>query len=681
MNHLGWWRNRETVAADTSVVSLVVSRRSRARLSPNGLFKCAWEVAMRVAPKTWVGAGLTLVALLACDPEVIVYERKAPEQTLGLPCLIDSECSSGRCEAGVCAVNECETDDDCRDDEICNPITHTCEPVSNYACGPGQSPMVEASPTTVHLNTVTVGETAEAAVTITNIGECLLSIEQAQLASGSSAALSCSNCSASDYPKSVPPGHSVMVNLLYAPQQEQQDSGHLLVRTDDPSLSDGIVDVGIDGEALGHARLSIEPGLIEFGNVAINDPPATQSVTVTNVGAGTLELSRIFVDPPVTSQMAVDPEVGPVDAPITLLANQQQTFTVTYDPTNLAAANAVLYVFSNDLSRTCASDTTNTPGVACVELTGDSRGPPAINVSHTLIDFGNHTLGESAAEMITISNNGQSDLSIQVSMTALSSTDFRYTPPSAALIPPGSTAFLNVIYEASQLNTVNGTLQIQSNDPNAALSNVGLTGFGVSPYNNDVLKVEMTFENGDNGFFGNDFRDVNLYMESPYGEIVDKATPNPDWTHGGGNDQANFGHPQWSAIGVAEEPERIILFDAHEDAYGTFNVCAFYREDCASIPTDLLAGLLGIGVSALLSGITEGLITPDSGDVADFISNNCWDHASSQVLFSTFVNGVQVAQTSARLGGSGDYSCPVAIQRINGLYCVPGAADQPAGCP
>jgi hypothetical protein len=170
-------------------------------------------------------------------------------------------------------------------------------------------------------------------------------------------------------------------------------------------------------------------------------------------------------------------------------------------------------------------------------------------------------------------------------------------------------------------------------------------------------------------------------MESPYGEIVDKQNPTPDWTHGGANDQTNFGHPVWSAIGVQEEPERVILFDAHEDAYGTFKACAHYREDCASIPTDLLAGLLGITVSALLSGLTEGIISPDSQDVAEFIQNNCWDHESSRAQISTFVNGVQVAQTSTNLGGKGDYTCPVTVQRINGLYCVSGAQPPQAGCP
>ncbi len=378
----------------------------------------------------WLVPFAALAALAGCDPEVIIYEKEPAERDLGLPCVLDSECSTGRCMAGVCSVNECETDEDCREDEICNPITHTCEPISNYACGPGQSPILQLEITAVDFGTVTVGESSVDSVTLNNIGDCLLTVEQAQLDNLSSdPAFSCDNCGADQYPKAIPPGHYVTVNLSFTPPAEQTYAGNLLVRTDDPSLSDGLATIGLSGEGLGHARMSIDPVLVDFGNVLPNDPAVTQVITVTNVGAGTLELSRAFIDPPLTSGMTVSPEVGPLDSPLELIANQTQEFTVTYDPTGLSAANAVLYLFSNDLTRTCASDSTSTAGVGCVEFSGDSRGPPAIQVSHASIDFGQMNLGQSAAEMVTISNNGQSDLDIQVSMTVLSSTDFRYTPP------------------------------------------------------------------------------------------------------------------------------------------------------------------------------------------------------------------------------------------------------------
>jgi hypothetical protein len=170
-------------------------------------------------------------------------------------------------------------------------------------------------------------------------------------------------------------------------------------------------------------------------------------------------------------------------------------------------------------------------------------------------------------------------------------------------------------------------------------------------------------------------------MESPFSQLVDEAHPNPDWTNGGTNDQTNFGHPVWSSIGVLQEPERVILFDAHEDATGNFLGCVTYREDCASIPSELIAALLGISVSVLISGLTEGIINPDAGTIAEFIANNCWDHSPSQAHIATFVNGLQVADTSVALGVKGNSACPVTVQRINGLYCAQGASPPQPGCP
>lgn len=638
------------------------------------------------------GMSLGLAALFAaavgCDPEVIIYEKPADKHTLGSPCFIDTECGSGRCSAGVCIVNECETDEDCRDDEICNPITHTCEPIDQYACAQGMTPILQLDQTSIDFGTVVVGLTQETTVRVNNIGDCLLTVDQAQIDTQvSDPEITCTNCSAADYPKSVPPGHYVEIKLGFAPDLEQSYSAKLVIRADDPSLTNGLIEVMISGEGLGHPRMSLEPALIDFGNVLPNDPAEVREVTVTNVGAGTLRLSRVFLDPPLNTGMTVEPVVSATGNPIDLVANQSQVFTITYDPSALASTDAVLFIFSNDESRVCARDQNNTLGVGCVELKGDSHGPPSISVSATSHDFGQQMLGAAAAWSLVISNGGQSDLNIQVGMTVLSSTDFRYQPPATSIIGPGNSVSMNVFYEPAQIGPVNGTLTLQSNDPAQPLVMVSLTGTGVSPDFNDVLKLEMTFENGDDGFFGNDFRDVDFYLENNFGETVEKSTcppvtaSCPDWTHPSmGSDQFNYGHPVWSAIGVAQEPERVILFDAHEDSMGTFKGCVSYREDCAMIPSDLLAGLLGIGVSALLSGLTEGIITPDSGDVAEFIANNCWDHSSSRAHITTFVNGDPVAETSVSLGSKGDYACPVTVTRAGGKYCVQGASPPQPGC-
>ena len=52
------------------------------------------------------------------------------------------------------------------------------------------------------------------------------------------------------------------------------------------------------------------------------------------------------------------------------------------------------------------------------------------------------------------------------------------------------------------------------------------------------------------------------------------------------------------AVVSEEEPERIILADSRQD--GTYRVMVNYQQDCASLPTDLLAGILGISVEVLI---------------------------------------------------------------------------------
>ena len=111
----------------------------------------------------------------------------------------------------------------------------------------------------------------------------------------------------------------------------------------------------------------------------------------------------------------------------------------------------------------------------------------------------------------------------------------------------------------------------------------------------------MSFENGESGFFGDDLRNVDMSLENPFGQLVNKQQPSPMW--------GGFGNPTWFAFGVSEEPERIILPDAQND--GSYRVILQYVEDCASVPTQLLAGVLGISVSSLTSYLSGGAVNVD----------------------------------------------------------------------
>jgi hypothetical protein len=98
---------------------------------------------------------------------------------------------------------------------------------------------------------------------------------------------------------------------------------------------------------------------------------------------------------------------------------------------------------------------------------------------------------------------------------------------------------------------------------------------------------------------------------------------------------------------------------------------AFYKEDCANIPSGLLANLLGIGGSVLLGllGGAIGLpIAVSPSNIAETIANNCFDHASSQTTVEIKVNGLVVGTPAVRLSQKGS-SCVIAnVRRSNGQF-------------
>ena len=89
----------------------------------------------------------------------------------------------------------------------------------------------------------------------------------------------------------------------------------------------------------------------------------------------------------------------------------------------------------------------------------------------------------------------------------------------------------------------------------------------------------------------------------------------------------------------------------------------------------LLAQLLGMSVSVLLDELSEGTIAPDSQELAGMVTDNCWNHASSQARLKTWVNGVQVASHSVTLSEKGQQVGIDTEALGDGLVVVPRESE------
>ena len=134
------------------------------------------------------------------------------------------------------------------------------------------------------------------------------------------------------------------------------------------------------------------------------------------------------------------------------------------------------------------------------------------------------------------------------------------------------------------------------------LKTVALRGFARGGLFDDVLKLEMTFENADNSWAGNDYRNVDMEVISPSGFSCTKPIPQFQSDGQGGfvvvgnpedpcltwNSFQREGTVDWIALGQYEEPERVLLFGLGQElANGQdFTVRLHYVEDCANIRRD-----------------------------------------------------------------------------------------------
>jgi hypothetical protein len=669
----------------------------------------------------WIGF-IALAWLSACGRNsefIAVDPPPATGRPIGDVCIVDTDCEGGRCVAGVCGTNECAGDDDCRPDEIC--VLGACEPADDFACAPGQAPIISLSTTSVEFPPTPVGETVEEIITVTNIGTCLLTIANASFASGSDSEFACDGCDARTFPQRVPPQRSTDLALRYAPTEAGEKIGVLEISSDDRTAGSvvgdrGIIAVDVHASNDGSPVLVASPIELNFGFVPFSaggvGGTVTNTVELTNRGSGVapLEVTRLFMDRDRQFQVtgvafasgsavvfdSIDPDAPLVIPPYD--ANDPATVVVvsiSFTPDSNANFQDELVI------RTSLGDTET-----AVVAMGSSLGPPAIEVTPTsALVFGGPqmaalTLGTVDFQQVFVRNNGQSDLVVnyQISGGAEAASQFSVTPSFVPAIAPGGSVVLSVFFnpttpsdpvnQQNPATALNAALNITSNDTDPAadvLKVVPLTGYARSSIFDDILTVEMTYENADNSWAGSDFRDVDLVVENQSTGFICQeplyiqAADGTLQIQPGGNycetwsNTANQGSAAWLSLGQFEEPERVILSglgpDNEEGA--RYSVRVFYKEDCANIPTGLLADILGIAGSVLL-GVLGGAvgvpIAVPPENISQTIANNCFDRASSLTTVQLRVTGEVVGSPQVRLGSKGA-SCVIAnFRRDNGQF-------------
>lgn len=541
-------------------------------------------------------------------------------------------------------VPECTGDSQCETGEVCQ--NEQCLLPARLDCpeeGDDRAILL-ANPDPLDFGIVGTEQVVRS-LTLGNTGTCNLQIIRAELEGGANSRFVCASCIEQSFPVRIFPGRGLRFELTVNPGDPGRLEDRLLLVTNDPDNRERYV--SLVAESTGQPALRVDPLSVDFGFVAVGEvaESVVQAINATD-GSANLEVMSAEIDPPDSPAFSVAPmTLLPVTlAPATVDASARAAFTVRYEPPEQMAYAADLVITGKN--------------AAPIRVALSSLGePPQIAVSPMNIDLGSIRLGETAARTITIQNTGRADLVGTTTLQIGSGNDLSL-PQRDLRIAPGGLAEIGVIYEPTRGGSIGDTIIIQTNDPQNPRVLVSVSGTAV-PAAEQVVNVEMTFENDSDSALDKDLRDADLIMESPVGLVVRKASPMGSW--------GAYGAARWSAP-PGDNPERVVLGRVMQD--GEFVVSLSYVEDCSTLPTALTAALLGIGADELVRALSEDQVAIDPTQLASAIQRACAQRSSTTATLVTTVDGAMVDSRQVRLSQKGDLVPALKLRVSNGRFSV-----------
>jgi len=223
--------------------------------------------------------------------------------------------------------------------------------------------------------------------------------------------------------------------------------------------------------------LAVTPQSVSFGNQAIQTTRAAQTVTVTNAGSASLQITSVAAsaDFAQTNTCAAAVAAG----------GGTCTISVTFTPTTVAAETGQL---------TLTDDAAGSPHQIALAGTGVAQAP-AVTLSPTSLTFPNETVGAtSPAQTVTLSNSGSAALNVTMIALTGDSGDFAQTntcgTPPVQLAPAASCIF-TVTFKPTATGSRTGSLTITdsaSGSPHA----VSLTGNGAPVFSLSAASTSST---------------------------------------------------------------------------------------------------------------------------------------------------------------------------------------------
>jgi hypothetical protein len=324
---------------------------------------------------------------------------------------------------------------------------------------------ISVSPTVINFMSVVEGTTSTKQFTIQNSGTAPLTFSISSNNSMYSASPSSGTVSA--------PG-SQTINVTFAPPTGTpagSQPGMLTITHNDTSKPPQTVSLS-GNVLLAVPSINVTPTSLNFGSV-VEGTTSTKTFAVQNTGTAALTFSITSNN----NMYSVSPSSGSVSA------SSSQTINVTFAPptgTPAGSQPGTLTITHNDTSKPPQTVALSATVVAATRIIG---------VTPTSLDFGKVGIYYKLTKVITVSNTGNSALTVSGSSITPSGSGFQVeTAFPFTLAPSGGQKTVEITFSPVAVGVKNGQLAFTSNATNTSPT-VSLTGEGVTPPQVDAFLV------------------------------------------------------------------------------------------------------------------------------------------------------------------------------------------------
>ncbi len=319
-------------------------------------------------------------------------------------------------------------------------------PASIALSGTGSQGTLTANPSSVNFGSVLVGGNTSQSITLTNSGTASVTISAAS-ASGTGFSIS-----GLTVPITINAGGNTSFNAQFAPTATGSPTGSISITSNAPGSP---LAIPLSGTAT-QPQISSSPTSVGFGNVTTGTSNS-QTITITNNGTATLTISA-------GSATGAGLSITGLTLPTSINAGKNSSFNVVFSPTSAGLVNGSVSLTSNAPGSPFAIPVSGT-GVAATFLLG---------ANPTSLNFGNVSIGNSSSQNVTLTNNGNSNLTISgVTPTGPGFSSSGVT--TGLVLTPNQTATLSVTYTPTTNGSASGSVSVASNATNSPAV-VSLTG-------------------------------------------------------------------------------------------------------------------------------------------------------------------------------------------------------------